>query len=293
MGKLIAVIILLSATLLALLAAFIRLRVRIYRMFGRVENFLTGYDEPMEISIREDSLASLHNAISELQNQLRHMQEQIREERERTSNLTADISHQLKTPLASLRLFCEMDASAHVDEQLSQIDRMERLVYSLLRLERLCANGYDFSFKQCDVRQIIERAWESLESVYSGRRIRIDGNAVLRCDEKWMGEAFLNLMKNACEHTDAGLEILICIETTPSMFFATITDEGGGVDEKDLPHLFERFYRAKGSESNGVGIGLAIVREIIHRHHGDIYAENASHGLKIRIIIPILNLAKS
>ena len=67
----------------------------------------------------------------------------------------------------------------------------------------------------------------------------------------------------------------------------------GGVPEKDLPHLFDRFYRAEGQKQNGAGLGLAIVKEIIYRHHGHIAAENTKHGLKFSISIPVLNLTKS
>jgi signal transduction histidine kinase len=70
-------------------------------------------------------------------------------------------------------------------------------------------------------------------------------------------------------------------------------DDGGGVPEKDLPHLFERFYRAEGQKQNGAGLGLAIVKEIIYHHHGHISAENTKEGLKFSISIPILNLTKS
>ena len=93
--------------------------------------------------------------------------------------------------------------------------------------------------------------------------------------------------------TREGSVIRVNLETTPTTFYATVEDDGGGVPAKDLPHLFERFYRAQGSAANGAGIGLAIVQEIIHRHHGNIYAENISGGLRIKISLPILNLAKS
>ena len=73
----------------------------------------------------------------------------------------------------------------------------------------------------------------------------------------------------------------------------TVEDNGGGVPEKDLPHLFDRFYRAEGQKQNGAGLGLAIVKEIIYRHHGHIMAENAKGGLRFSISIPVLNLTKS
>jgi len=283
---------------LAITVRYISLRRKTDALARRIEDFLIldmkiGTRDALEFSVHEDDAALIHNAVAELQNRLIISREQLREELQRTSSLTADISHQLKTPLAALRLFCEMDDGAHIDAQLGQIERMERLIYSLLRLERLCADGYEFNFAAHDVERIIHDAWGSLSALWQNRTLQIEGKANIRCDEKWLNEAFGNLLKNACEHTSEGGIIRVFLEKTPAIFYATIEDDGGGVSAKDLPHLFDRFYRAQGSSANGAGIGLAIVKEIVYRHHGNIYAENTSLGLRIKISIPILNLAKS
>ena len=83
------------------------------------------------------------------------------------------------------------------------------------------------------------------------------------------------------------------LEKTERAFYCTVEDNGGGVPEKDLPRLFDRFYRAEGQKQSGAGLGLAIVKEIIYRHHGHITAENIKDGLKFSISIPVLNLTKS
>ena len=103
----------------------------------------------------------------------------------------------------------------------------------------------------------------------------------------------LNLLKNACEHTAADGRITVRMEQTDRAFFCTVEDNGGGVAEADLPHLFDRFYRAQDQKQSGAGLGLAIVKEIIYRHHGQITAENTKDGLRFTISIPILNLAPS
>lgn len=277
---------------------YIRLRRRTDALAHKIEDFLifdmkNDKQEPLDFSVHEDDTALIYNAVTELQNRLLIAREQLKEELQRTSSLTADISHQLKTPLAALRLFCELDDGAHIEAQLSQIDRMEKLIYSLLRLERLCADGYEFMFAEHDVEKIVQNAWSSLSALWQNRTLHIEGTANIRCDEKWMSEAFGNLLKNACEHTAEGGIIRVCLEKTPTTFYASVEDDGGGVSPKDLPHLFERFYRAQGSSASGAGIGLSIVQEIVYRHHGNIYAENTSVGLRIKICIPILNLAKS
>lgn len=283
----------LCVALVIVTALYVAQRRRIARLAGKVEAFLAGEGEMLEFSVREDAMAPLHNACAELQNRLVLARERQAEECRRTSDLTADISHQLKTPLASLRLFCEMDESAHVSEQLSQIERMERLIGSLLRLERLCADGYAFHFAPHDVGRIVRESWSGICAMFPACSIEVEGEAVIRCDEKWLGEAFVNLFKNACEHMSEGGRVRVAMETTQTAFFCTVTDEGGGVSAKDLAHLFDRFYRTAGSPGTGAGIGLAIVKEIVWRHHGSIRAENAENGLRMTLSIPLLNLAKS
>jgi len=286
-GLIIAVV-LLSLICLALTVMYLIQRYRLYRLTENLEDFLTRGGEPLAFSVREDSLAPLHNACAELENRLLLSQEKHKEECRRTSDLTADISHQLKTPLSSIKLFCEMADSEYLPRQLSQIERMERLIHSLLKLERLCADGYEFNFSEQNVDELILRVWSGLSPSFPACSLNMTGKACIRCDEKWLSEAFANLLKNACEHMPEGGTIYIKMEMGQRAFFCTLEDEGGGASVRDLPHLFERFYRAEHSPENGAGIGLAIVKEILWRHHGTIRAENTEHGLKMEISIPIL-----
>lgn len=279
----------LALAVIALVALQLTQRRRIRRLAERIEDFLVNGGPPLDFSVREDSLAPLHNAVAELENRLLVSGERLSEESRRAGSLTADISHQLKTPLASLRLFCEMDGGAHMAEELSQIERMEALIHALLRLERLCADGYEFSFSDHNAEDIVRAAWEELSPVYPGRRLEVQGASRLRCDAKWMGEAYLNLLKNACEHTADGGVIRVTLEETEAVFFSSVEDDGGGVRPEDLRRLFERFFRARGREGQGAGIGLAIVRAIIRRHHGSVRAENSPRGLRILIDVPKLD----
>ena len=293
MVALIIMVIVLFLALLVLAALLLWQRRQIRKLVIQVEDFLTGNGKPLDFSVKEDALAPLHNAIAELQNRLSLAKNRQAEECRRTSALTADISHQLKTPLASLRLYCEMDEGAHLPQQLSQIERMEHLVQSLLRLERLCADGYAFTLAEQEVADIVRTSWADLSAAFPACTAKIDGEAVIRCDGKWLCEAFTNLLKNACEHMPKGGSVQVRMESTEAAFFCTVEDEGGGASAKDLPHLFERFYRAEGSPSSGAGIGLAIVKEIIWRHHGTIDAENGTRGLKIIISIPRLKMIRT
>ena len=267
---------------------------RIGKLSRQIEAFLDGAD-PLPISLKDTPLAALQNSISRLQNRLRLSGEQTRQEAARSTRLLTDISHQLKTPLSSLRLFIELDGGSHLDEELRLLDRMQSLISSLLRLERLCADGYSFSFTPQSLNQIVENAWASLEPLYPEKDFCLEGRASLYCDKTWMAEAVTNLLKNACEHTPAQGRIRVRISETAQEVKCILSDNGGGVDPQELPRLFDRFYQTKGRKSTGAGIGLSIVKEIVWRHHGQIGVANIPGGLEFTMYFPKLDvcLAKS
>ena len=289
MGGLIIACIILAAAYLILLIRCLVLNCQIRKLAKQVDGFNSGTAEMLDVALQEDRLAQLHNGIADLQLSLTRAKQLNTEECNRTSQLTADISHQLKTPLTTLRLYTELDNAPHMEASLEQIQRMESLIQALLRLERLCADGYAFNFAPADAENIIREQWQSLQAIWPEKKLIIEGSAHIRCDENWLGEAFLNLLKNACEHTpDNGL-IHVKLERTEAAFFCVVEDNGGGVAPEDMPKLFQRFYRAQHQNKNGAGIGLAIVKEIIQRHHGNIAAENGKHGLKMTISMPMLD----
>ncbi len=295
MAGLIGACIVLAILCMVLIVQKIWLAYRIRKLAELVDGFNSGTSEILDVALQEDKLAQLHNGIADLQQSLIRAKQLNSEECIRTSQLTADISHQLKTPLTTLRLYTELDNAPHMEASLEQIQRMEDLIQALLRLERLCADGYSFQFVQADAKEIILEQWQCLQSIWPGKQLIMDGEAHIRCDEKWLGEAFLNLLKNACEHTGENGMIRVQLERTEAAFFCVIEDNGGGVAPDELPKLFQRFYRAEHQSRSGSGIGLSIVKEIIHRHHGNITAENGEYGLKMSISMPMLdrNLANS
>ena len=262
---------------------------RINKLVEQVDGFNSGTAEMLDVALQEDKLAQLQNGIADSQLALVRARQLNAEECHRTSQLTADISHQLKTPLTTLKLYTELDNAPHMDASLEQIQRMENLIQALLRLERLCADGYAFNFAPADAEQILQEQWQGLQAIWPHKKLIVSGSAHIRCDENWLGEVFLNLLKNACEHTEENGVIRVQLERTEAAFFCVIEDNGGGVKENELPKLFQRFYRAEHQSKNGAGIGLAIVKEIIQRHHGNIIAENGKYGLRMTISMPMLD----
>lgn len=289
---------LICALALAIICAALAARLVIYRRaVARLSRLISDFcDDPEcapSFSVRDSAFAQLESSVFELESRLRLCQQQRRDESEYSARLIQDISHQLKTPLASLKLMCELDAAPHSERMIELIERMERLVRELLRLEKLRAGGYEFKLRVHELAEIAADAAAPLRDMYPDRHILLRGSAKLRCDEYWLGEALTNLIKNACEHTDAGGRILISISPSEGGVSCTIQDDGGGVPQDELGQLFRRFYR--GSASSGIGVGLALVREVAQRHHGGVYADNAlmtesgRAGLRVVLWLPTLS----
>ena len=155
MAGLIGDCIVLAILCMILIIQKIYLAYRIRKLAEQVDGFNSGTSEILDVALQEDRLAQLHNGIADLQQSLVRTKQLNSEECIRTSQLTADISHQLKTPLTTLRLYTELDNAPHMEASLEQIQRMEDLIQALLRLERLCADGYSFQFVQADAKEYI------------------------------------------------------------------------------------------------------------------------------------------
>lgn len=284
-GALIAILVL-SAALLAGVALWLNERRKLRLLTRQIEDFLSGKAAQPPLSLKEGDLAALANAVDQLMQSARSAQDYRAQESRENVRWLLDVSHQFKTPLASLRLFCEMDASAHQAEQLMLLSRMEQLLQGLLRLQKLRAGGFVLQFEPTELAPLIREAILPLEQAYPQVTIHLSGSASARCDRLWLSEAVSNVVKNACEQYAGEGRVDIALADTGLSATITVSDQAGGLPQEQLPMLFRRFYQARPSQ--GVGVGLAIVREILALHHGIAVAENAQDGLRIILTLPNL-----
>lgn len=257
------------------------------RLSTETDRFLTGESTRPSFSVRDDAFAPLENSVVELENRLLHGAALREALHERSRRAIADLSHQLKTPLSSLKLYCELDQGPHAGQQLALIERMEGLIASLLRLERLAAGVYPFDFAPCALDALCRSLLEEFRPLYPDKVLRLEGEAELRCDARWLSEAIGNLIKNACEHSPRQGEVRVTITRGEAAVSLTVSDDGGGVPEEELGRLFERFFRSSRPQAHqGAGLGLSIVREIVRRHHGTLSAFNSGSGLQVCMVLP-------
>lgn len=202
----------------------------------------------------------------------------------------ADIAHQLKTPLTSMSLMTELLEEYQTDEteeyysRLSrQIERLRNLVAGLLALAKLDSHGIVFHRERLAVPDLLESVSELLGDMMAERQISLveeacSSECVLYGDRQWTEEALLNILKNCVEHTPDGGRIRVTYSQNPIYTELRMEDGGGGFAKKDLPHLFERFYRGEGAAKDHAGIGLALAKSVLERQNGYLYAENTADG---------------
>ncbi|MGL4773421.1 MAG: sensor histidine kinase, partial [Clostridium sp.] len=198
----------------------------------------------------------------------------LKEEKIFLKDIISDISHQLKTPLSTLSIYNELIEGKMLGEKEEQeilqnsrnvLDKMEWLIINLLKLAKFEVKAVEFNKSETNIRDTIEGAVRALhgKSLENDNKINITGEDVfLNIDGEWVEEGFINLIKNAIEHSKNGGEINIDISDNTVWTKITVEDFGEGIEEKDLNKIFQRFYKSKNSKPDSIGIGLSLSKSI-------------------------------
>ena len=159
-----------------------------------------------------------------------------------------------------------------------EITNISSLVGEILKLSKFDASVIKFEEQQVFIDDIVKNAISNVEMMAELKNINIEvnnrDNIKLVCDAKWQIEAITNILKNCIEHSKDDSTITIDIDSNKIYKQITIKDNGEGIDEKDLPHIFERFYKGKNSSKDSVGIGLALAKTIIEKDNGSINVDS-------------------
>ena len=246
----------------------------------------------------EDELTKLRNELYKTTVLLRETAENSEKEKTNLSNSLTDISHQLKTPLTSIRIMIDniqnnpdMDEKTRnefIEDISKQIDWISSLVISLLKLAKFDAGSIVMGDEEINVKKLIQNIISNLAILIDIKDIKIEENIseqiTLFADYNWQLEALTNIIKNCVEHSFDGGKIKIEAESNSVFTKIIITDEGEGIEKKDLNRIFERFYKSAKSSENSIGIGLALAKTIIEKERGYIKVESeVGKGTKFEI----------
>lgn len=236
----------------------------------------------------EDELSILKNELYKITIMLKEDAENSKKDKLKLKDSLSDISHQLKTPLTSINIMLdnildnpEMDDKTKekfIQNIKREITNISSLVGEILKLSKFDASVIKFEEQQVFIDDIVKSAISNVEMMAELKNINIEvnnqDNIKLVCDAKWQIEAVTNILKNCIEHSKDDSTITIDIDSNKIYKQITIKDNGEGIDEKDLPHIFERFYKGKNSSKDSVGIGLALAKTIIEKDNGSIKVDS-------------------
>lgn len=234
----------------------------------------------------EGSLSALKNDIYKITVMLKEQNEVLKQDKMQLANNLADISHQLKTPLTSMLIMSDLlqnedlskaDRKKFLEVIRSQLKRIEWLVSSLLKMAKLDAKTVEFKKEKIYADDLILKAVEPVNMLIKDKNqqfILCGDNPILEIDINWTSEALLNILKNCCEHTPVGGQLKAEIFDSVMYTEIVISDNGEGISSKDLPFIFERFYRASKSSDDSVGIGLAMSYSILTSQEASVHVRS-------------------
>ena len=217
----------------------------------------------------------------------------IEKEAERQQTFFQNASHELKTPLMAIQGYAEgiqagvMDTASAAEVILAESDRMTELVDELLDISKIDMGRQPLTLSEMDVRELLYDSIRAVEPTAAAGGITITPDfpetpIMVSCDDTRLRRAVTNILSNGVRY--ARSELRLTCRADKRHVTIRIQDDGDGIAEADLPHIFDRFYMGKSGKS---GIGLALTKEIIHLHKGTIRAYNGDGGAVFEITIPV------
>lgn len=260
------------------------------RRLDRLITYITKVQDDLTLAAPECSaegqLGILQSEIYKVVALLREQYSGEKKQKEYMSDMLSDISHQVKTPLTAIQLMTELLEQPGLEEEKrleyaekidSQLGRITWLIRNLLTLSQLEAGVLKMKPADISLRELMENINGSLEIMAEVKGVSLETevpDVIITADRHWLREALMNIIKNCIEHTDEDGYVRIGAEQNNISTVITIEDNGSGISRTDLPHIFERFYKAENSSAQSVGIGLALAKQIINAHSGTIEAES-------------------
>lgn len=231
------------------------------------------------------------------------LKKRLREEEDSTKALITDISHQLKTPLASLRMSYELITGDAVteDEQREfqaqgekEMQKLEELLDELVNLSRLEAHMITLKPVSASLKETIT---EAVSQIYMKARqkdiavgVEMETDFTVCHDVKWTTEALANVLENAVKYSEAHTAVTVRVTPLVKNVLIAVEDEGMGIDKEEIARIYQRFYRgtrAKELVKEGAGVGLYLTRMILERQGGTISAKRkANRGTVFQMTLP-------
>ncbi|MEC0226734.1 sensor histidine kinase [Paenibacillus alba] len=295
-----AVVLVLITSILLIGCSLLFTRLR-YHEIEKLSGYLrriSGGDYSLDVrDNREGEISILKNTIYKVTVMLSEQSALLHKDKIHLTDAISDISHQLKAPLTSMMVMADLLDDPQLPEAKRaeftrniriQLERLDWLVSSLLKLSKIDAGTVQFKKDQVIVAKLIEKALQPvlIPIDIKEQTISITGedNVSFLGDLNWTTEAIINVLKNGVEHTQVGGTIAISFSENPLFTEISIQDNGKGISKEEIPSIFKRFYKGKGAGEGSSGIGLSMAHSIITKQNGDIDVQSeVDKGSQFRI----------
>ena len=232
----------------------------------------------------EDELSILKNEIYKTTIMLKEEAYNSNKDKDNIKKSIEDISHQLKTPLTSISIMLDniiddpdMDANVRndfINDINREINNINFLVKSLLKLSRFDINAVNYNNDFNNIKLIVNKVVNNVSTLSDLKNIKVNINIQddfnIYCDFNWQVEALTNIVKNSIEHSFKDKNIIINASDEKLYSKIEITNYGIGINDKDIKHIFDRFYKGENSNEDSFGIGLSLAKTIIEKNNGKI-----------------------
>jgi len=251
---------------------------------------------------RERTSIHADDEISQLAHSVNQLAEALDQTERRRLALLADVTHELRTPLATIGGYMEglLDGVVSANPAtfnliLRETRRLQRLIEDLELLSRVEAGQLPVVARAIDLRPVLEAQLAQFEPLFSSNQVTLQLDAPAQLPQVWadpdrVAQVLVNILANAYRYTPAGGTVTVQVTTDDHEVRVAVIDTGIGIAAEHLPHVFERFYRvdkSRARNSGGSGIGLAIARHLIYAQGGEIWAESDGIGKGARFIFTL------
>jgi signal transduction histidine kinase len=278
---------------------------RIYQLQNAAENLADG-DLQTRVTVNgRDEVAALAVTFNQMAEQLQAADQKQRELDTMRRDLIAWVSHDLQTPLTSMRAILEALADGVVDDPdmvkrylnttQRDVKNLSALIDDLFQMAQLDAGGFPLHRAESSLSDLVSDTLESFTQLAKQQNITLEGNVdsdvdPVMMDTQAIGRVLNNLISNALRHTPVQGRVSVWVRRSGTGVEVTVSDTGEGIRAEDVPYIFERFYRGEKSRNRGTGgagLGLAIARGIVRAHGGDIRVESQiNKGTQFTFVIP-------
>ena len=258
-------------------------------------------EKPVFPPLEDTVLSRLQQQVERLSSIWAGQNQQAKRDRDEVQSLVSDLSHQLKTPVATLQIYGSLLSQPDLSPEQRQeygirmrraLERLDFLLDSMVKLSRLESGSIRLQPCASDVEELVLNAALQVRKAAEEKNINVSiqpppAPISVCCDQKWTEEAMFNILDNAVKYTPNGGLVMLTLEAYETYCCVSISDTGCGIPVEEIPKVFQRFYRGKNTQNiDGAGLGLALSRKIVQEQGGWIKVRSSDVGSTFSVFLP-------